>query len=53
MGEERIEKEKPYRAILKDDIWIVTGSFPKGWLGGVAVAEIKKTGVILRISHGK
>ncbi|MBU1043938.1 MAG: YbbC/YhhH family protein [Candidatus Omnitrophica bacterium] len=53
-GQENIENEKPYKAILKDDVWYVSGSLPEGWLGGVAEAEIdKKTGKILRISHGK
>lgn len=53
-GGKQIESEKPYKAILKDGIWYVTGSLPEGSLGGVAEAEIAKDdGRILRISHGK
>ena len=53
-GREHIEGEKPYRATLKDGVWIVAGSLPKGWVGGVALAEIsKKDGRILRVSHGR
>lgn len=53
-GEKKIEKEKPYNAILKDGVWYVLGSLPKGYRGGVAEAEIiKESGKIIRISHGK
>jgi hypothetical protein len=53
-GKKEIEKQKPYNAILKDGIWFVSGSLPKGWLGGVAEAEIiRENGKIIRISHGK
>ena len=53
-GKEKIEKEKPYKATLKDGIWYVSGSLPEGWIGGVAEAEIAKDdGKIIRISHGK
>ena len=53
-GKENIEGKKPYKAILKDGIWHVSGSLPSGWIGGVPEAEITKdNGRILRISHGK
>ncbi len=53
-GEETIEQEKPYKAILADGIWHVSGSLPDGWVGGVAEAEIsKEDGCIIQISHGK
>lgn len=53
-SKEQIEKQKPYKAILKRGIWYVTGSLPKGWVGGVAEAEInKESGCIIRISHGQ
>src|SRR5688572_20401219 len=53
-GKKQIAEEKPYNATLKDGVWFVEGSLPKGWKGGVAEAEISKdTGTILRISHGK
>ncbi len=53
-GKREIEKQKPYNAILYNGIWFVSGSLPKGWIGGVAEAEIiKENGKIIRISHGK
>ncbi len=53
-GKEKIQKEKPYKAKLRDGVWYVSGSLPKGWIGGVAEAEITKDdGRITRISHGK
>jgi hypothetical protein len=51
-GKAQIEKEKPYKACVKGGIWIISGSLPTGWRGGVAEAEIqKKDGQILRVSH--
>ena len=54
-GKDEIEKEKPYKAVLKDGIWYVSGSLPRGYVkGGVTEAEIAKDdGRIQRISHGK
>ena len=54
-GEDQIAKEKPYRVRLdKGGVWVVQGSLPKDWIGGVAIAEIAKdNGRILRVSHGK
>jgi len=57
-GQKQIDSEKPYKAILKDGVWTVSGSMPPSrpgriMVGGVAVAEISKVdGTILRISHG-
>jgi len=51
---EEIYGEKPFKAVLEEGVWIVTGSLPEGHLGGVAIAEIsKEDGRILRVSHGK
>jgi hypothetical protein len=53
-GAEKIEREKPYRASLRNGVWVVEGSLPPQSLGGVAIAEIsKKDGRILKVSHGK
>jgi hypothetical protein len=53
-GKEQIEREKPYKAFLKEGVWYIEGSLPEGWLGGVAEAEIAKDdGHIIRISHGE
>lgn len=51
---DEIKKQKPYKAVLENNIWHVSGTLPKNTLGGTAEAEIdKKTGQIIRISHGK
>lgn len=53
-GEKQIAKQKPYRAVLTNEIWIVEGTFHGTAKGGVAIAEIAKAdGKILRVSHGK
>ena len=53
-GHKTIAREMPYHAVLSDGVWTVEGSLPGGFLGGVAVAEIRKSdGCILRISHGQ
>jgi hypothetical protein len=53
-GEEKIEAEKPFVATLKNGVWMVHGSLPKGLAGGVAIAQIaKRDGRILQVSHGR
>jgi hypothetical protein len=53
-GKKQIDSEKPYNAVLKDGIWTVTGSLPKGWVGGTAEALISRDdGRILKIIHYK
>src|SRR5262249_8986737 len=51
-GADNIARQKPYVAILKNGIWYVSGSLPKGTYGGTAIAEIAKdNGRVLRVSH--
>ena len=53
-GEEKIQKEKPYQAVLKNGVWHVEGTLPKEFVGGVAVAEISKDdGRIMGVGHGQ
>lgn len=53
-GEKEIASEKPYNAELKSGLWTVTGSVPRGWVGGVAAAVIsKKDGRIIKVYHTK
>jgi len=44
-----------FKARLVDDsIWVVYGTLPKGYAGGIPYAEISKSdGKILKVSHGK
>jgi len=47
-------EKKPWRARLVDDVWVVEGSLPRVMPGGVPTATIsKRTGEVLRVSHGK
>lgn len=49
-----IYNKRPFKAALKDGVWIVTGSLPMGHLGGVPEARIsKENGCVLEISHSK
>jgi beta-lactamase class A len=52
-GKKQIGKQKPYKAVLKDGVWTVTGTL-KHAVGGTAEARIdRRDGRILGISHGK
>ncbi len=55
-GKGTLDKERPFKAILKGDVWTVTGTFhwvDKNEKGGTAVAEISRIdGRIIRVSHG-
>jgi hypothetical protein len=53
-----VAKERPFRAKLVGEVWIVEGTLScegaAGCFGGVAIVEInRKDGRILRVSHGK
>jgi hypothetical protein len=53
-GKAEIERERPYRARLKEGVWIVESTLPKGLHGGDAHVEIsKKDGKILLVYKGK
>ena len=54
-GAKNIAAQKPYRARLEGDRWIVEGSAGStGEVGGTAIAEIARAdGRVLRVSHGR
>ena len=62
-GEQRVASERPFKAVLKDDAWEITGTFycPAAkddnevhCFGGTAVVRISRTDCrILYVSHGK
>jgi hypothetical protein len=53
-GQKVINSEKPFKAQLKDGVWMVEGTLPTGDEGGVALAEIAKSdGRIIRVTHGQ
>jgi hypothetical protein len=55
-GEKEIISERPFKAVLADNIWRVSGTFhcdAARCFGGVAEVNIsKKSGQILRMIHG-
>jgi hypothetical protein len=53
-GKQNIASERPFQAKLHDGIWHVRGSLRRGWVGGVAEADIRQSdGKVLHITHGK
>ena len=53
-GKETIEEEKPFSINLENDVWVIEGSLEKGFEGGVAYMEIRKSnGEILKVIHTK
>jgi len=53
-GADHIAHEKPYHATLKNGVWTVSGSIPRGAVGGAAILKIRKSdGEVLFLSHYK
>lgn len=53
-GKQKIEQEKPFSAKSEGKTWVVTGSLPKGWNGGVAqLVLLKSNGRVISLCHGK
>jgi len=54
-GEKQIASERPFSAKLKNGVWTVTGTFPKGQrFGGVAEIKISKSkGCVISVTHGQ
>ena len=49
-----IYTDRPYSIELRNGVWIIEGTLPKGCQGGVPYIEIqKKDGKILKVMHGK
>jgi hypothetical protein len=53
-GEKQVKEERPFTAVLTNDVWVVTGHIPENYVGGVALVEISKEDArIIRVDHGK
>ncbi len=53
-GKNNILDERPYSVSLVDDYWLLSGSLPKGWLGGVFFIILSaKDGRVIKLTHGK
>lgn len=53
-GEAMVRGEMPLQATLSDDVWMVTGTLPRGSVGGTAHMLIcRRNGAVLSIIHSK
>jgi hypothetical protein len=53
-GKENIIKQKPYEIYHIKNYWLLTGTLPKGWLGGTFLIIIDdRNSQIIKITHGK
>lgn len=53
-GRREILKQRPFQAILENEVWTVSGQLPPGKVGGVAEVRLsKRTGEVIRVGHGK
>jgi hypothetical protein len=53
-GREQIAKQKPLKAVLKGDVWVVTGTLPENLVGGTVVVELSKRDArVMRVTHEK
>ncbi|WP_321519552.1 YbbC/YhhH family protein [uncultured Bacteroides sp.] len=51
---QKIYSSRPYCIELKNGVWIIEGTLPKDYQGGVPYIEIqKKDGKVLKVIHGK
>ena len=53
-GKDNISKQRPYETYLIDNYWVITGTLPKGYLGGTFLIIINSfDSKIIKITHGK
>jgi hypothetical protein len=53
-GKDQISKQRPYKIYFIDNYWIINGTLPTGYLGGVFLIIIdSRDSKIIRITHGK
>jgi len=53
-GKDHILGEKPYNILLVDGYWMISGSLPKGWLGGTfSIILSAKDGRVIQLVHYK
>ncbi|MFL6676625.1 MAG: NTF2 fold immunity protein [Massilia sp.] len=53
-GRDAIERQKPFKVTLSNNVWTVTGGPPKAGIGGVFLIQIAKDDArVLRVTHGR
>lgn len=50
---DEVKENKPYKVFYdkQEDTWLITGSLPPGWIGGVPYALIRTNGEIIAVWH--
>ncbi|GAB6007588.1 YbbC/YhhH family protein [Dysgonomonas reticulitermitis] len=52
--EENIIRQRPYETYRINNYWVISGTLPKGYLGGVFLIILDaRDGKVIRITHGK
>ena len=53
-GKENITSERPYEIYRIDGYWFISGTLPKGYLGGTFIIIINSiNGEVIKLIHGK
>ena len=53
-GKENIQNQKPYKADLIDNYWVISGSLEENMLGGTFLIILdSRNSKVLKITHGK
>lgn len=53
-GKDNIKKQRPYESYFIDNYWVISGTLPKGYLGGTFLIIIDATNSkVIRLTHGK
>jgi hypothetical protein len=52
--EEEIKRQRPYKCVLVDNYWVVSGILQEDWVGGTFLIIMDaRNGKIIKITHGK
>lgn len=52
-GEQAVLMQRPFTAVIRDSVWVVSGYIPANHLGGVATIHIlRRDGRVLHTEHG-
>lgn len=53
-GKNNITKQRPYETYFIDNYWVITGTLPKGYVGGTFLIIINSlNSKVIKITHGK
>ena len=53
-GKGNIKRQRPYESYFIDNYWVISGTLPKGYLGGTFLIIIDASNSkVIRVTHGK